>query len=70
MHQRRAGGRETTIVAIAIDFGYMNERDDLLQEARRTPILVSKCNLDRWIGAAIVPTRVQMSMRLPNSKTV
>ena len=31
--------------------------DDLLQEAAGAPILVSKCNRDRWIGAAIVPTK-------------
>ena len=41
MHQHRAGGRETTIPAIAMDFGYLNERDDLLQEAAGAPILVS-----------------------------
>ena len=49
MHQHRAGGnRETTIPAFAIDFGYLNERDDLLQEAAGAP---------RCIGAAIVPTK-------------
>ena len=57
MHQHRAGGRETTIPAIAIDYGHLNERDDLLQEATGAPILVSKCNCDRWLGAAIVPTK-------------
>ena len=57
MHQHRAGGRETTIPAIANDYGYLNERDDLLQEAAGAPILVSKCNRDRWIGAASVPTK-------------
>ena len=57
MHQHRAGGREITIPAIATDYGYLNERDDLLQEAEGAPILVSKCNRDRWIGAAIVPTK-------------
>ena len=57
MHQHRAGGRETTIPAIAIDSGYLNERDDLLQEAAGAPILVSLCNRDRWIGATIVPTK-------------
>ena len=57
MHQHRAGGRGTTIPAIAIDYGYLNERDDLLQEAAGTSIFVSKCNRDRWIGAAIVPTK-------------
>ena len=57
MHQHRAGGRKTTIPAIAVDYGYLNERDDLLQEAAGAPILVSKCNRDRWIGAAIVPTK-------------
>ena len=48
MRQHRAGGRETMIPAIAIDYGYLNERDDLLQEAAGAPILVSKCNRDRW----------------------
>ena len=57
MHQHRAGGNETTIPPIAIDCGYLNERDDLLQEAAAAPILVSKCNRDRWIGAAVVPTK-------------
>ena len=57
MHQHRAGGKETTIPAIAIDYGYLNERGDLLQEAAGAPILVRKCNRDRWIGAAIVPTQ-------------
>ena len=37
MHQHRAGGRATTIPAIAIDYGYPNERDDLLQEAAGSP---------------------------------
>ena len=41
----------------AIDYGYLNERDDLLQEAAGAPIWVSKCNRDRWIGAAIMPTK-------------
>ena len=54
MHQHRAGGRETTMPAIAIDNGYMHEFDDLLQEAAGA---LSKCNRDRWIGAAIVPTK-------------
>ena len=57
IHQHRAGGRETTIPAIAIDYGYLNERDDLLQEAAGAPIWVSKCYRDRWMGAAIVPTK-------------
>ena len=56
MHQHGPGGRETTFPAIAIDYGYLNERDDLLQEAAGAPILVSKCIRDRWIGAAIVQT--------------
>ena len=50
-------GRETTIPAIAIGYGYLNERDDLLQEEAGAPILVSKCNRDHWIGAAVVPTK-------------
>ena len=57
MHQHRAGGRETTIPAIAIDYGHVNDRDDLLQEAAGAPNLVSKCDRDRWIGAAVVPTK-------------
>ena len=56
LHQLRAGGRETTIPAIAIDYGHLNECDDLLQEAAGDPILERKCNRDRWLGAAIVPT--------------
>ena len=35
----------------------MNERDDLLQEAAGAPTLVTKCNRDRRIGAATVPTK-------------
>ena len=38
MLQHRAGGKETTIPATAIDYGYLNERDDLLQEAAGAPI--------------------------------
>ena len=57
MHQHRAVGRETTIPAIAIDYGYLNERDHLLQEAAGAPILVSNCNRDLWVGAATVPTK-------------
>ena len=56
MHQHRAGGRETAIPAIAIDYGYLNDRDNQMREAG-APILVSKCDRDRWIGAAIVPTK-------------
>ena len=57
MHQHRAGGSETTIPAIAIDYGYLNERDDQLQEMAGAPIWVSKCDRDRWIGPAVVPTK-------------
>ena len=56
IHQHRSGGRETAILAIAIDYGYLNERDDQLQETAGAPIF-SKCDRDRWIGAAIVPTK-------------
>ena len=55
-HEHRAGGRETAIPAIAIHYGYLNERDDQLQESAGAPILLSKCDRDRWIGAAIVPS--------------
>ena len=57
MHQHRAGGRETTIPAIAIGYRYLNERDDLLQEAAGAPIWVSKSNRDRCTCAAIVPAK-------------
>ena len=57
MHQHRAGGRETTILAIAIDYGHLNERDDKMRKTAGAPILVRKCDRDRWIGAAIVPTK-------------
>ena len=69
MHQHRASG-ETTIPAIAIDYGYLNERDHLLQEAAGAPILVSKCDRGRRIGATLCQQRVQMSMRLLNSRTM
>ena len=55
MQQHRAGGRETAIPAIAIDCGELNDRDVQLQEMTEAPIWVSKCDRDRWIGAAIVP---------------
>ena len=57
MQQHRAGGRENAIPAIAIDYGHLNERDDQLQETAGAPIWVGKCDPDRWIGAAIVPTK-------------
>ena len=47
----------TTIPAIAIEYGYLNERDDLLQKESGAPIWVSKCNRERWFGAAIVPPK-------------
>ena len=56
MHQHRAGGRETAIPVIAIEYGYLNDRGNQMREAG-APILVSKCDRDRWIGAAIVPTK-------------
>ena len=56
MHQHHTGGRETAIPAIAIDYGFLNDRDDQTREAG-APILASKCDRDRWIGAAIVPTK-------------
>ena len=44
LQQHRAGGRETAIPVIAIDYGYLNERDDQLQETAGGPISVSKCD--------------------------
>ena len=57
MHQHRARGKEATIPAIDIDCGYLDERDDLLQETAGAPMWVSKCDRVRWIGAASVPTK-------------
>ena len=57
MHQHLAGGRETAILAIAIEYACLNERDEQLQETAGAPILVSKRDRNRWIGAAIVPTK-------------
>ena len=57
MHQHRAGGRDTSISAIAIDHGYLIDRDDLPQETTGGYLLFGKCDRDRWIGAAIVPTK-------------
>ena len=54
-HQHRAGGRKTIVPAIATDYGYLSERDDLLQEAA---------------GAPLCQQRVQTSMRLLNSRTM
>ena len=57
MHQHRGGGIETAILAIAIDYGCLNERDYQLQGTGEAPMWVGKCDRDRRIGAAIVPTR-------------
>ena len=57
MHQHRAGGREAAIPAIAIDCEQLNDRDDQLQETTGDQISASKCDRDRWIGVAIVPTK-------------
>ena len=70
LHQHRAGGRETAIPAITIDCGYLTARDDLLQETTGAPILVSKCERHRWIGAAIVPTKGANECALQNSRTM
>ena len=47
----------TSILAIAIYNGYLNDRDEQMQETAGAPIRVSKCDPGRWIGAAIVPTK-------------
>ena len=57
MHQQLAGGRETAIPLIAINYGYLNERHEQMRETAGAPIWVSKCERDRWISAAIVPTK-------------
>ena len=51
-----------------VEDGYLNERDDLLQEAAGAPILVSKCNRDHWIGAASVPTKGADEYAVPELK--
>ena len=57
MHQHRAGGKETTIPAIVIDYGYLMSVTTCCKRRAEAPILVSKCNRDLWIGAAIVRTK-------------
>ena len=42
MHQHRAGGRETAIPAIAIDYVQLNDRDDQLQETTGVQNLAGK----------------------------
>ena len=44
LQQHRAGGSETAIPVISIDYGYLNKRDDQLQETAGGPISVSKCD--------------------------
>ena len=45
--------RETTIPAIAIDCGYLNERDDLLQEAAEAPTIVPTKGADEYAVAEL-----------------
>ena len=70
MHQHRAGGKETTIPAIIFDYDYLNERDDLLQEAAGAPIWVSKCAVIVGSAQPLCRRKVQTSMRSLNSITV
>ena len=57
MYQHRVGGRDTTFPSIAIDYGYLNERDDLLQEGAGAPILV-KCDRDVGLAQPLCQQRV------------
>ena len=52
MHQHRVCGRETTIPAIAIDHGYLNERDNL-QQAAGAPIIVPTKGADEYAVAEL-----------------
>ena len=56
MHQHRTGRRETSIPAIAIDHGSLNDRVDQMREAG-AKVMVSKCDRDFWIDAEIVPKK-------------
>ena len=70
MHQHRAAGKETTIPAIAIDSGYLNERDDLLK--RRRELRFWSASVTVIVGSAqpLCQRKVQTSMRLLNSRTM
>ena len=70
MHQHRAGGRETTIPAIAVDYGYLNERDDLLQEAAAPRFCWASATVVAGLAQPLCQQRVQTSMRLLNSRTM
>ena len=70
MHQHRAGGRETAIPAIAIDYNQPKEQDGQLQETAGAPIWASKCNRDLGLAQPLCQRRVQTSMLLLNSRTV
>ena len=65
MREHRAGGRETAIPATATDYGYLNERDDR-QELRfwSASVIVIAA-----LGQPLYQRKVQMSMRLLNSRT-
>ena len=70
MHQHRAGGRETAIPATAIDYGYLNDRDNQMREAG-APSLVSKASVT-VIAGLVRPScqrKVQTSMPLLNLRT-
>ena len=57
MRPNAPASRETAIPPIAISCGHLNDRDGQLQETTGAPVLVSKCDRDRRIGAAIVTTK-------------
>ena len=68
MNQHRAGGRETTIAAIAIDYGCLNERGDLLQEAAGAPIWRGSATVIAGLAQPLCQRKVPTSMRLLNSR--
>ena len=70
MHQHRAGGRETTKPAIAIDYGYLNERDDRLPEAAELRFWSVSVTVIVGLAQPLCQQRVQTSMRLLNSRTM
>ena len=68
MHQHRAGGRETAIPAIAIDYGYLNNRDDR-REKREPRSWLAGVTVIAGLVQPSCQRKVQTSMRLLNSRT-
>ena len=69
MHQHRTGGRKTAIPAIAIDYGYVNDRDDWMRQAGETRSWLASVIVIAGLVRPSCQRKVQTSMRLLNSRT-